>query len=124
MVSLQHVIGKRTCTIAQAGLWMPIIKGMISELCSKIDPYFQKMLYPPCVSDGKFKECVVKIENERRVDGRDSIPPCSLYMNYEPNSKWHSKNASQVKRYYLMRKQYGELWGRDPDTFEEVKNDQ
>src|ERR1017187_3628116 len=46
--ALQHVLGNRTCWIAQAGLWQPVLEGILSELTKKVSPVFAELAKPPC----------------------------------------------------------------------------
>lgn len=79
--ALKHVIGKRSCWIAQSGMWHPLINGMLHELCEKVDPAFRLLATPPCIRGEKFVGCAFHEENIRRIDGRDHMhPPCSLYL--------------------------------------------
>jgi len=121
LAGLLHIIGKRSCWILQYGLWSYIIKSMVNELAEKVHPIFREMILPPCFSNGQFKDCVFKHENERRVDFRDDLPVCPLYythnlsedekVNYSETIPEHTEK--QMKR--LVPK-YSELWGRDAWT--------
>lgn len=88
--SLMHVLGKRSCWIAQLGMWEPIIRGAVEELTNKVDPFFHRLVDPPCVKGDTFNECVFKLENENRVTQDDPYPPCPLYMHH------HGEEAAAV----------------------------
>lgn len=123
LASIQHIIGKRTCWIAQSELWEPIIRGMVEEMANKVHPYFATLINPPCIKDGKFDACCFKIENERRMDGQDPIPPCSLYLQHHTKDwnetlQWtHRKGTSHVPFKKLYDK-YSSMWKRDGFTGE------
>lgn len=79
--SLLHIIGERGCWILQAGLWAPIIKQMVDELCKKVHPMFRKIVHPPCISsENKFTSCLYRLENARRVSGDDAHPTCPMFL--------------------------------------------
>jgi thymidylate synthase ThyX len=143
--AMKHVVGKRSCWIAQAGMWHGLIKGMIDELCDKVDPIFRLLATPPCIRGDKFVGCAFHEENIRRIDGRDHMhPPCSLYMNNHmdisekaathpnahPSFAWTPEydeaegavvgfNAPSDKAeadYKEREKVFGEFWKRDTET--------
>ena len=105
--SFSKIIGKRSCWILQGGIWAPIIRQMIEEV-KKIDPVFLGFSQPPCFSCGEFRECVFKLENERRVSGDDKLPVCPLYL-MEGHSciPEHTEHLRDLKREHM----YQELWG-------------
>lgn len=113
--ALQHILGKRGCWILQLGLWEPIIRGMVDELATKVHPYFRNLINPPCIKGDKFHECVFKLDNERRVDGQDKLPPCSLYM-HNHTDEVTMVPPDQVDAYAAKAAQYMELWDRNPLT--------
>lgn len=92
LAALQHIIGKRGCWILQLGFWGPIIKGMVDQLAERVDPYFRNLIAPPCISGDKFKACLFKLDNERRIDGEDEIPPCPMFLHN------HQKEAVEAAR--------------------------
>lgn len=117
LTALQHIIGKRTCWIAQSGLWEDVIHGMIKELVEKVHPVFQGLVDPPCFKEGNYIGCQVKIENERRVSGEDPLPPCSLYMDNDTNAQIPKESAKEFSK---MAIRFGKLWGRNPFSGEKV----
>jgi thymidylate synthase ThyX len=118
--ALQHIIGKRSCWILQAGLWHPIIAGMIRELVTKVDPIFQDLSMPPCAkyADGDwcFNECAYHEENIRRCDGDDKLPVCPLYVENHAGEKYFTPDLPMKHEMHDRAKQYAEFWGRDPYT--------
>lgn len=82
LAALKHVVGKRGCWILQLGIWRPIIEGMIDALAEEFGEVFRTLISPPCLSGEKFKGCQFKLDNERRIQGEDEIPPCSLYLHH------------------------------------------
>lgn len=113
--SLLHVLGKRSCWILQLGLWEPIITGMIEEICKWIHPMFREIILPPCFSEGEFKECVYKLENERRVSGEDALCVCPLYLGTQET---YPANLTELSEEHLNEtaergEKYQKLWGRN-----------
>jgi hypothetical protein len=80
--ALQHVLGNRTCWIAQAGLWQPVLEGILSELTKKVSPVFAELAKPPCWKSGKCNggTCPFSEENVRRMRGTDPFPPCPVWL--------------------------------------------
>jgi len=130
--SILHIVGKRGCWIPQLGFWGPVIKGMVRELKEKVHPMFAGIIAPPCMSGGKFKQCLFKLDNERRIRGEDETTPCPLYlrehldealeasknrlMNGEDwicydKSGWSCNNYHKEDLWFERRKEYEALWG-------------
>lgn len=112
--SLQHIIGKRCCWILQSGLWFPIIKGMIDELCQKVDPIFRDLANPPCIKNDKFNTCVYNLENERRIEKKDLHHCCPLWLNETGNSQNYQYMHS--KRFLKRKQEYKTFWNRNTKT--------
>jgi len=118
------ILSRRTCWIAQLGLWQPVVKGMIREL-REIHPFLAELADPPCFNrKGEFTACSFVRENEARAAGEDPEPPCSLWLHKTGagqtalhNSQWkgHATREQQC-RYTRLKDQYGKLWGRNPIT--------
>lgn len=119
LAALQHVVGKRGCWILQGDLWIPILRGMIKELVENVSPLFRELIAPPCTDCGKYRDCLFKLDNERRLASQDEIPPCSLWLRQSGRSP--EGGAWNQKRFEEMKKTYGELWARDPETFEKCE---
>ena len=119
--ALQHVVGKRSCWIAQLGIWEPIVRGMLDELTQKVHPAFGVLRDPPCFDKGKWVGCKYKIENEVRFSGKDPIPPCSLWHDKEAliatPRRWMERPGAHTE-FEQMAKKYGDLWKRNPYTGE------
>ncbi len=135
LAALKHIIGKRGCWILQLGIWEPIITGMVEEL-AKIDPIFRDLISPPCVKGNKFTGCCFKLDNERRIDGEDEIPPCALYLHQHGDEAcraaaasksptwsprpdgpgWETSDPVKQARFDKMAVRYGHLWGRNVST--------
>jgi hypothetical protein len=120
--TLLHVVGKRGCWILQAGLWAPIIQGMIHELATKVHPGFRRIVQPPCIDNDLFGACEFVLENVRRMDGDDQHPPCPLYCTQVIGQDPRAKLPNGPYAYPIpMREQllnraetYRDLWDRDP----------
>lgn len=100
LAAFQHVLARRSCWITQLGLWEPLVSGIVSELCEKIDPVFRMLARPPCIgSDDKFQSCHFGMECERRIDGSDlPLSPCPLYIE---------KHADRVKAFVELTVKQG-----------------
>lgn len=122
LASIYHIVGKRSCWILQADLWFPVIKGIISELAEKVDPYFARMADPPCIKGNAYAGCVHKAEVEERLKGRDQLPPCALYVHKELNGVEYEnaikniEERGQQDEYARLRWKFGGLWRRDTHT--------
>jgi hypothetical protein len=83
LAALQHIVGKRGCWILQLGLWQPVIEGMVGQLATRIHPLFRDLLRPPCLrGEADFTGCLFAHDNERRIAGTDSLPPCPLFIRH------------------------------------------
>lgn len=113
-----HVCRKRSCVIPQLGTWGPVIEGMIHELVTKVDPYFASIVTPPCIKGNVFKECLYKLDNERRVSREDPLLPCSLYLAQEAKKEPAATpmNAEELKRYTEQEMKYEKFWRRNTKT--------
>jgi len=119
VASLLHIIGKRGCWILQLGYWGPIIKGMVAECVEKIHPAFAKLITPPCIKNEKFNGCLYNTDNQRRYEGEDKLPPCSLWVHHQNEGKVYTSPTQQEEvNFNHMRLQYKDFWRRDPDTGE------
>lgn len=86
MAAIKHILGKRACWILQAGLWAPVIQGMVNELADKVHPIFRKLVSPPCISKGKFSSCPFEGSNRERIQDGEPLPPCPLWMEKRPEA--------------------------------------
>ena len=141
--ALMHIVGKRGCWILQLGFWEPIIRGMIEELTTRVHPLFRELVRPPCLDcKSCFQGCLFRLDNERRIEGEDEIPPCPLFLywhhqdaldassvpildrpskdrwGFHTTFGWQSSNLVKSFRMEAMRKAYAELWRRNVDTGE------
>lgn len=116
--SVIHVCRKRSCWIPQLGTWEPVIRGMISELVTKVDPYFASIVTPPCIKGNEFTGCVYRLDNERRVAREDPLLPCSLYLAQHANGVKVEEilTPDQLIRYEAMEEDYKDFWRRDVET--------
>lgn len=96
LAALKHILGKRGCWILQLGVWEPIIRGMVEELANKIDPIFRTLISPPCVNKGKYTGCKFELDNSRRIQGEDEIPPCRLFISQQPEHAQRHAAASSA----------------------------
>jgi thymidylate synthase ThyX len=134
--ALMHVLSRRSCWLAQLGMWEPVVHGIVEELANRIHPTFRRLIDPPCISaDGNFQACAFVKENEEIAGnaagiGRGEYPPCSLWVNREflpkhtlhagllPNPEKAVAGTGRVPRYEKMMTKYEKLWARDPRTGE------
>jgi len=119
--ALQHIVGKRGCQIAQLGLWRPVIEGMVDEMSSKVHEYFRTLISPPCMKGDKYTGCLFKIENDRRIDGTDQYPPCTLCVGQDHDNRTEAVPANQRVAFMESFHRYRALWQRDPLTGERLK---
>lgn len=91
--AVAHTLARRSCWIAQLGLWEPVVRGMAEELATKVHPLFRRLVAPPCVDrkTNKFDRCRFPIENADYIRGKDPHPPCALWLNK------HSAEAEVVE---------------------------
>lgn len=146
LAALLHIVGKRGCWILQGGIWQDLILSMVNELATRVDPVFLEMIKPPCISGGRFRECLFKLDNERRIVGEDEIPPCPLYLrNHSPEAvaassksstwrvvsepgkgpAWGCEDESKVVRAQRMAKEKEESWDINLQalSFVHIKNE-
>ena len=98
--AMQHIIGKRSCFIAQLGIWEPVIIGMISEL-QKVHPLLASIANPPCVKRGKYIGCPVKMTNIERIQGKDgTMPPCPLFVRYETETAIDAQDGQENPKWF------------------------
>ena len=141
MTAAKHICSKRSCWIAQLGMWKEIIQGMISELAS-IDTRFHDMVSPPCIINGEFTGCKFCIHNEKRVHGieGEQMPPCPLYLHQVQGSAsinqhlrtsdmwqyasghWICKEPSGRTLMTRMKLEYETLWNRNTNTGENLNS--
>lgn len=122
LASIKHIVGKRGCWILQLGLWEPIIRGMIEAMATLVDPIFRTLIQPPCIVNNAFDRCHFSIDNERRIDNHDALPPCSLYMGKVAKRPWHPPSDRLSAAYAKMTMEYTKLWNRNAITGEAVNN--
>lgn len=125
MSALMHILNKRSCWVLQLSFWGPVVRGMIAELAAKVDPVFQELATPPCISikrDGSemFSGCVLEEESRRRVSGEDEMPPCPLYMvqhlGRTPEDIEADESLTEQVEFKRKLPLYREHWQRDPYT--------
>jgi thymidylate synthase ThyX len=84
--ALEATMADRLCFIAQAELWTPVVAQMREHLM-RVDPRLAVLFHPPCITGGKYRFCPVEHENERRMDGRDPMGPCPLWLMHQ-DQEW------------------------------------
>lgn len=148
LTAIRHVCARRTCWIAQGSLWHPIVQGMSRELAEKVHPMFNHLADPPCFDkQGNWNGCSFHLENGERIKGNDVLIPCSLYLKKHQNeareaaseavrdkgsSAWEYSWAEKGfvapdhdthEKYERVKKRFGDLWGRNPETGERTGDD-
>jgi thymidylate synthase ThyX len=117
--AMKHIIGLRSCWVAQSSLWHAVIRSMIKQAAEKIHPVFSIMAYPPCVDKRKdeYQACVLTHENDRRMESQDNTPLCPLWLcrekGFDPNMETQGK-IPMMGEMMKRAEQYGEFWGHDP----------
>lgn len=98
LAALMHVLGHRTCWMAQSDTWGPLIRGMMSEIVEKVDPVFERITRPPCIDvEGRHTGCVMGVANKAHIAGNDDLPPCPLWLAYHRDeAKEASKEAEDT----------------------------
>jgi thymidylate synthase ThyX len=89
-VNLQALLGlisKRSCWLAQLGMWKWILKDMVQAVGESCGEIVTQALLPPCIKDSRFADCPYKIDNQTRLNTGDVGVPCPLYL------KNHRKDA-------------------------------
>lgn len=143
LTAVKHICSKRSCWIAQLGMWSEIIAGMVSEL-AKIDRRFHNIVSPPCIKQGEFGDCQFCVHNEKRVRGveGEEMPPCPLYLHQVQGSAgrdqhlrtpdmWQFVDTTEGKGWICreekgrdlmtkMKAEYKKLWNRKTDTGEQL----
>jgi thymidylate synthase (FAD) len=112
LTTMSHIIHKRSCWVAQLDLWRPVIASMLDEVCAKVDPLFSLLATPPCLRGNTFTGCVHKADSEERVQGRDPLPPCALYLKHV-HAKENPLFERQQPDYDEMCADYAKFWRRD-----------
>lgn len=122
--TLQHIVGKRGCTILQLGLWGPVITGMINELAAKIHPVFRRLVTPPCLNGDKWTGCIFPEDNRRRLTGEDpNMGCCPLWIGRGSDTDAIAGQAraeyqaGTIRNRHLIDREAanrGVFWGRDP----------
>lgn len=118
LMSLMHVLGKRSCWLAQLGMWKPVIHGMINELANRVHESFRRLLDPPCYKGGNWQGCPYDIENINRCNGTDPNVPCSLWRHKTETGSRHTFPPEKEPRYREQCFEFRQLWGRNPETGE------
>lgn len=134
--ALMEILSRRSCWLAQLGMWEPVIYGIMDEL-KKIHPAFGKLIDPPCIgADGNFNACAFGRENEEISNPqKGEYPPCSLWLNNDAckhrltGERLHQLGPETEKivvgdrmpRYKKMMTKFEKLWMRNPRTGERIQ---
>lgn len=114
--AMSHVLGKRACWVAQVNLWADLISGMVNALCAEVHPIFRKLIAPPCMKAGKYNKCPYFAINEERVQGRDHMPPCPMWVHNEtPSAIDAFLNADQKTTWSPPIQDQSDPSGETPD---------
>lgn len=124
--TLQHIVGKRGCTILQLGLWGPVITSMIEELATKIHPVFRRLVTPPCMKGNQFVGCIFPEDNRRRLTGEDpNMGCCPLWIGRASDADENAHQAliqyqgGAIRNKHLIDREAegrAKFWGRDAWT--------
>ncbi len=133
--ALKHIVGKRGCWILQLGIWEPVIVGMVEQLATRVHPAFRELIDPPCFHAGKWDGCKFRLDNQYRFEGKDPLPPCTLWASKhrEELLQLQSKDWCLVGKHLVakhddergeeldnMENKYRQLWQREPLTGEKL----
>jgi hypothetical protein len=115
--TLAHIVSKRSCWIAQLGLWEPVIMGMLKEVCEKVDPIFSILATPPCMKGDEFVGCLHELDAGKRVTGEDPSIPCALYCSKRyPEGSKVLQDIRVKENFQDMCLKYIKFWRRDVNT--------
>jgi thymidylate synthase ThyX len=145
LTAIRHVMCKRSCWIAQLGMWQPVVEGLSTAL-AKVHHALRTLTNPPCIQGkNQWTGCKFLEDNARRVCCDDPAPPCPLYLQHHTTeacvalagatSNEHCWDciptddstlaetlwevpAHQEKIFQDMCRQFAALWHRDPWTGE------
>ena len=115
--SLIELCKSRTCQIIQ-GHWIEVVRQIINEVTTKVDPIFGIIGFPPCWnSDKKFIGCKFNGVSEERLMGQDPHPVCPIWFENSPktlNGKpVEIQDLRDLGRWNDERnKQFNEIWSR------------
>src|SRR5690606_32978946 len=96
--TLLDTVESRSCWIAQADLWAPVMVGMVRDLRER-HPLLGAIVSPPCFDrySDQYKGCAYKLINENRLTKdpatgkmKDPYAPCPLYVMHEPGERSES----------------------------------
>ena len=113
--ALIHIFGKRGCWIAQAGLWDSMIQQMVTLICQHVDPMFRKLALPPCLKKGSYSTCPIKMINMERVQGRDGMPPCPLFVYHQTKDAAEAYTSVENPAWKLPINDLVDPSGEQPD---------
>lgn len=127
--SLKHIMKRRSCWIAQLGMWEPIVRDMVEELCKWIGEPMRRLINPPCIRHDHFVECPFIPDNLQRAKGNDPEPPCPLFLQHygqmvheipidqrkyhRAGRTWDTTAARDRQRFKDMQEAYRLLWNRN-----------
>jgi len=66
-------------------------------MCEKVHPIFRKIIAPPCFKKGKYNACPYFQINRERVQGRDHMPPCPLYVYHQTEDSLEAHRESEAE---------------------------
>lgn len=113
--ALAAILRKRSCWIAQLGLWKPLIRGIASALRG-VSEEFGQMLDPPCINGGRFTACPFEAEASSRAKGLDPGMPCPLHLHNvlkKPVGVIPLPIADRAERFRTQANEFQDLWRRD-----------
>ena len=134
-INLRSLIGickQRSCFILQ-NLWLPLIKGIISEV-RKVEPILATAISKPpcdngklpCPFKGMMQDRIIaknfdKIEDVINAPGEDPLPTCPLSVGVAKRERWWGDSTDRVVNIDRLKKVgrwdedrnkiYGNLWG-------------
>ena len=137
--AVMHICRKRSCWIAQLGMWKEVIDGIVEALIPVIGKGVYSMTTPPCMRENEFTGCLFCEHNLKRIIGEmEEMPPCSLFLAnhteeaaehlkkrndimplwiYKPGEGiWISNARRQQELYKEMCLRYAKFWNRDADS--------
>ncbi len=98
-----------------------LMAQMVDELATKVHPLFRKIVQPPCMRKGAYTRCPVQETNRERIEGRDHMPPCPMYVRNQNSDATNDVLALENPAWSYPA--YTEADNADPKAYDERVRD-
>jgi hypothetical protein len=114
--AMHHIMSKRNCFIAQQNMWTPLVSGVVNEMVDKVHPMFRNIALPPCFKGGKYNSCPYYQISRERVQGRDAMPPCPIWV--------YNQTGDALDAFIKSETETGKAatWSPPEQTPEDIRN--